>query len=272
MKIKSIIDRVVDNTSSYRSANDTIVSAAEIARIKRDLLDLLNVIYRRSMSIKRTKTFSGLSTTLGTDQKVELPSDYFLPEKVVFKNSATNTLVLKAKEMSYEEYMNWIPNAYPANDENVDYDGYIGYTFDYAQSVPEEDGTDERKEYLRYKIGLNPNYYSPVITSMYAELYYTSCSFNIDILDSSSDVATNSLFKPAYIDIIINGLTVKELKRQVRNAKSDVEIQGILAVIGMYKADFDNGLAELAAHGTRTAETIAVKQFDLLNDPSMLLP
>jgi len=231
--------------------------SAERTVVKRDIDYVINKVLRKSEGLKKKTEF-----TITTDDSSQVMSDDFLAvREVIFLNSDGNRYF--SKEIEYETYLKWRPNiinntpfgvfdtaSTPEliydSQENFDLDGYVGYTWlDTATQVT-----------LLWK---------PAIAGT-IQVYH---SYIPESLLSSLSSSPN--FNTAFHDVVIDGVTEKQLIRKFSRARTEIEIVSLRSQIKYYSDNYKESLAEFLKFVNKEAETHRVEPFDFLNDHSMLL-
>lgn len=199
------------------------------------------------------------------DFSVKMPDDFFIPMEVKFDSGKKRYV---SKEMTPEQYMLWTPfkfttetdevtditavdeelSTYQWTEENLDYDWKIGY---YFQVLP--DGI-----YLHWK----PKF-SGTITLYYSYLPTITVS----------DTTTSQVHR-TYVNMLVNGTTVRELRREFTKKDKDrteLDFAGLRLAYSEYKVEYDRDLAIFAGWVDQRSTPAQILPFNLLNDSSMEL-
>ncbi len=207
--------------------------------------------YIDGLSIKSVQTY------------IQMPSDFFIPLEVKFTEGAETRYI--SKEMTPEEYFNWNPNissltsgqtlsfdaedvkTYYRTDENLDYDGMMGFYF----------------EYLGDQVRL---YFKPKFDGL-VEVYYT---YIPTIQTKDKDLEINELFS----DILVDGACIRGLRRkllEIGDKMSEAMLIAIRTASKDYKASYDRNMAEFIRWTMKEADTPQIRPFDMFSDTRMEL-
>lgn len=252
MDYAQIISRVQDNVG--REGNRA-VGLSDI--YKNDIYDALLKIYRITEPIK-----AEISTDITADaQELELPDDFFVPLEVIFNSSDNQRF--PSKELEYEEYMRWNPtielvttsfseivtSASPQaglyTQENIDFDGLVGFTF-----------SDTNPQKLLWK---------PAIDGSVILYYVTYPEIEITDLAGLPDI------HKVFHELIVLEVTIKQLVRKLDTITEEVKLYGLNGKIKHFKEERTEMLSNLAGFVNRNTSTPIMTPFDFLSDYSMLV-
>jgi len=194
------------------------------------------------------------------NQLIFFPNGFYAPVEVIFYASSGNRYM--QEEMTLEDFMKWRPdvtsntgsfntlvtNATPTElywtRENEDYDGVVGYTFDF---------NNPRR--LLWKPSVNG----------FLKIYYIS-----EAVDDITTLSNSPAIIPVFHEVVVDGVTLKNLVRMLKNASQD-KVAGLQSAVSIYRKSYQEGIADLSGIMQKTASTTRMEAFDFLNDRSMLL-
>lgn len=253
MNYAQIMSRIYDNVG--RKDNNRPTGLTDTMR--NDIFDSLNKIYRRTEPIKEEN--SGIIIT-SESQELEMPSGFFLPIEVIF--NSTDSQRYPSKELEYEEFMRWnpetefittsftelvttaTPQASIITQENLDYDGLVGYTF-----------TDTKPQKLVWKPAINGT----------ISIYHSVHPILPIELDEAPDI------HDVFHELIVLEVTIKNLTRKLDMVESEIQLYGLNQKIKHYKEERMEMLNNLSGFVNKNAETPRIIPFDFLSDYSMLV-
>lgn len=251
MTYADIQDRVLSNIG--REKNATFLET-----VKKDIFDVIIKIYRKTEPIKKENTTTITITT--ASQEVTVPSDFFVPNEVLFFDA--DGLRFPAKELQYEEYMRWNPEvdavttsfnelitpATPAGilytQENADLDGIVGFTF-----------SDTNPQKLLWK---------PAVGGT-VKLYYSALAPEFTDQTESPEISI------AFHELIVLGVTIRQLIRKLKEISDQIRLIGLQTEIRHYKEEWAETLSNFYGYTNRNTSSPRIEAFDFLNDSSMLL-
>ena len=247
---QGIVNAIADNVGERDQ------SSLWLRIVKDDIFTEMCKIYRKVKPIK--VPFE--DTLKSTFQELAMPDDFFLPLEVIFFDTDGNRY--PCKELQNEEFIRWNPNVTLAttsfNDiitdaspqplyytqENVDFDGLIGYSF-----------FDTNPITLKWKPSINGSY--QMLYSTYPEV--------ISSLTNSPDVHT------VFQDLIVLGVTIQHLIRRLSGVKDQNEFMGTQAALNRYSDDYKETMNDFNGYVNSNISTPIISPFDFLNSPDMLI-
>ena len=189
-------------------------------------------------------------------QELDMPSDFFTPIEISFSDVDDN--ILYSAELTQEEFMKWHTQAWTSTagevidpnslrpvpeiytKENFMYDGKVGYYFI----------VEETKTVLHWK----PKY-TGTITIVYS--YMPA----IAVTDG-----TNPQTKAAFDEMIVDGATLRGLRRKLAQSKSEAEIIAIRSAMVEFRASYQDAFTDYYDATTKKAETPYIEPWDFLED------
>lgn len=254
MTYQHIIDRVIENISSDKDLTANQKDAVIVKKVKHLLNDTVSELVVKTQYSKNEATL----TIAETDTYKALPIDFFMGLGVIFKNE--EGVILDSVEIVYEEYLKWNPttdlsetsfsdiaegniNTIPITEENVRYDGRLGYTFDYDAM----------------QIKFKPTFTGTIL------LYYVK-DFPID-----ADANASPNIHNAFSEALVIGTTIRYLTSRMANMSQDIGFYGLTTALKTYQTRYNDIKAEILDWVNRTIEVQKVRPFNFINDDTMLI-
>lgn len=192
---------------------------------------------------------------------VDMPTDFFVPLEVVFRESLKGTIILSS-EVLYERFMNWNPNklypdasestgdvtkdvetdymTYFYTEENVLYDGRIGYAF----------------QFLQNSVRL---WYKPAINGI-VDIYYA----HIPVLSNISEGNPLDIIE-AFSDMLVAGATHRQLVRKLKNP-GKWNLEGLAVEVRHYNVEYRRLTKVFAGYFDKEAEPSIIMPFSICDD------
>jgi hypothetical protein len=196
--------------------------------------------------------------------KLYLPSNFFIPLEVIFKNS--DGIPFARTELQYEEYLRWntesesvsssfndlisspvTPLLIPITKENQDYDGLIGYTF-----------TDSNPQTLIWK---------PAISGTVQIGYSTF----FDTVITDANLSSSPDIHKSFSELIVLEVTIKQLIRKISETTDQVKLIALQSSVGHYKNERTELLKDFIGYVNTNTSTPVIEPFSFQQDLDRIL-
>lgn len=266
MNYKEIYNKVLNNIGELKATSEILT------RIAGDVTDVfLQDVHGRSEAPCKNVDYTLTEThtvnlgdppvpTVVDWNEEEMPADFYIPLEVKF---AQGDMIVACNELTAEEFLLWNPNPVISSGDDIlaepvdisvntfkytelnRYDGSIGYYF----------------EVIGEKIILH---WKPKIACTLSIRYAYVPTLN---LNDEQPINIHRMFT----DLLVNGATVRELRRRLLKADNQFTYLAIKDNINMYYAEFNRLLDRYIGWTKRKADTPRILPFSNFTDNSMEL-